>query len=74
MHFILDFAAVMCSSMFHCCIIFSNMQYKKGSVTMFGLNVNPLAAVSISFTGSLVKEGVDVYLLEPDGPKGVLSK
>lgn len=41
---------------------------------MFGLNVNPLAAVSILFTGSLVKEGVDVYLLEPDGPKGVLSK
>lgn len=58
----------------HCTNTKSIMQYKKGSVTMFGLNVNPLAAVSISFTGSLVKEGVDVYLLEPDGPKGVLSK
>jgi heparanase len=48
--------------------------YKRGSVTVFGLNIHPNASATLAFTGSLAAQRIDAYLLEADGPDGVLSK
>lgn len=58
----------------HCTNVKRSGIYKRGSVTVFGLNIRPDSSATLAFTGSLAAQRIDAYLLEPDGPDGVLSK
>ena len=56
---------------FYC--IFSQ-KYVAGSITVFGLSVKTQDVETLTFTGDLSKQKVDVYLMTPDGPDGLLSR
>jgi hypothetical protein len=56
----------------HCTSTRSSL-YKAGAVTVFALNISPSSTSNLAFS-DFSDQPIDVYVLSPAGPEGVLSK